>query len=210
MKRIITVLLSLALFACTEQEPASPLTVNTEGNHYHNAYFGVSVEMPEGWYSQPAKETIALQQRGTRVLAGDEKAMQAMLEASLKSSVPLFGFFEVMPGTPNRLNPNVMAVAENLEGFPGIKTGCDYLEHVKKLMRQGKLPYQFEEGCQTRKLKGGSMDYFSAHLKTGTVKATQRYYATMKDHYALAVVQTYFDESGEKKTKRVLDSLVIE
>lgn len=210
MNRIIAVALSLLLMACSGQESPSPVTVNTEGNHYHNAFFGVSVDKPEGWYSQSPEETIALQQRGTDMLAGDEKGMRAMIEASLKQSVPLFGFFEVPPGTPDKLNPNVVAAAENLTAFPGIKTGCDYLDQVKQMLEQGRMAYRFEEKCGTREFAGKSMNVIEGTVEMGELTITQRYYATIKGRHAVAVVQTWFSDEAGEQTGRIIDSLVIE
>jgi len=212
LKLFTTIALALLLAACSSEEPSRPaaLTTNTEGNRYHNAFFGVTVEKPEGWYSQPPEETIALQQRGTAMIAGDREDMRAMVEASLEASVPLFGFFEVPPGTPDKLNPNVMSVAENLAAFPGLKSGCDYLAQVRKLLEQSQMPYQLGQECSTQRFAGVSLDMIEGTLEVGGTTVSQRYYATLHDQHALAFVQTYFSEEGRLKTQRVLDSLVLE
>ena len=196
MRTLFTLALSLFLFACSgEQPPAQAqkqtpqvITSNTGGNQYHNAFFGVRVEKPEGWYSQPPEETIALQQRGTAALANEEEGMKAMIEASLQQSTPIFGFFEVPPGTPERLNPNVMSVAENLKGFPGIASGCDYLAQVRSLLEQGRMQYQFSPDCETRQLGGRELSMIEGRLEMAGVNITQRYYALLRDEYAIAFI----------------------
>lgn len=212
MKPLITIALALLLVACSSEESGRPdaLTTNTEGNRYHNAFFGVKVEKPEGWYSQPPEETIALQQRGTAMISGDKEDMRAMVEASLEVSVPLFGFFEVAPGTPEKHNPNVMSVAENLAAFPGLKSGCDYLGQVRQLLEQSQMAYQLDQECTTQQFAGVSLDMIEGTLEVGGTTVSQRYYATLRDQHALAFVQTYFTEEGRKKTQRILDSLVFE
>lgn len=210
MKRLITAVLSLLLFACSSQEPPSPITVNTEGNHYHNAFFGVSVDKPEGWYAQSPEELIELQQRGAAVLADKDDSRRAMIEASLEQSTPVFAFFEVAPGTPGKLNPNVTSAAENIKAFPGIKTGCDYLEHVKALLAQGRIPYQFEGDCAENKLGGKPVGVMDTKVEAGNVIIHQRYYALIKDRHAVGVVQTYFDDESRAKTQRVIDSMAFE
>jgi len=210
LKHIFTVLLCLGLFACSGQESPSPVTVNTDGNHYRNAFFGVSVDKPEGWYSQPPEETMALQQRGSEALMADEKNKQALIDASLKSSVPVFGFFRVPPGTPGKPNPNVMAVAENLNGFPGVKSGCDYLHFVRQLLEKGQFSYAFSGECGSRKLAGESFGYLEGKVARGDVTVTQRYYATVREGYALSFIQTFFSAEGEAETRAILDSIEIE
>lgn len=210
MKRlspIVVAALALLLAACAEEQAPSPLTVNSEGNTYHNAMFALTVEKPQGWYAQSPKETIALQQRGTAALAGDNENMQALIEASLDSTVPLFGFFEVAPGTPDRLNPNVLGMAENLTAFPGVQSGCDYLQNVRSLLKQGKVAYSFSEGCDVVTQGGRELGRITGRVKLGEVSVTQHYYATIQRPYALAFVQTFFSETDEASTGSVIESL---
>jgi hypothetical protein len=210
LKPLYVTALLLLLVACSSQESPSPLTVNTDGNHYDNAFFGVGVEKPDGWYAQNPEETIALQQRGTAVLAGDKEGMRALIEASLESSVPIFGFFEVPPGTPGRMNPNVLGIAENITPFPGVREGCDYLEHVKHLLLQGNLPYRFEQECRSRTLSGRTLGLIVGTVELGEVTVTQRYYALVQKPYALAFVQTFYDDEGRENTGRIIDSLTFD
>jgi hypothetical protein len=200
-------ILPLWLLGCSGGEPPSPLTVSDGGNRYRNDFFGVTVEKPEGWYAQDPEETIALQQRGTAVLAGGEEGRQALLESALQSSLPLFGFFAVAPGTPGVSNANVLGVAENLTPFPGVQSGCDYLHHVQRLLEQGELPYRFSDSCTTLQLDGRSLGLIEGRVSVGEVHITQRYYALIQRPYALAFVQTYYDEAGREKSAGIIDSL---
>ena len=210
MKRLFVIVLATLLAACSSQDAPSPLTVNTAGNHYHNAFFGVSVDKPDGWYSQSPEETIALQQRGTTAISGKDQNMKAMIEASLKSSVPVFGFFQLPPGTPGKSNPNVLSVAENLQGFPGVKTGCDYLYFVRQLLEKGKLAYSFTADCAPRTFAGESFGYMEGQITFGEKTVTQRYYATIRGQYALSFIQTYFSDEGEAATGTILNSVKLE
>lgn len=205
MKALFLTALSLLLFACSADEPASPITVNTSGNEFHNAFFGISVTKPEGWYDQSPEETL-MQQHGTQP-AADEASRKAMIEAALNSNMPIFGFFAVQPGTPGRLNPNVLGVAENLSGFPDVQTGCDYLAHVQTLLSRGQMAYRFEGGCESRQLAGAKLDVIEGRVALGTMTVTQRYYATVRSGYAIAFVQTYFGDEGQARTAAVIDSI---
>jgi hypothetical protein len=208
MNRILlSILLLVVVCACSKGEDVSPVTVNKQGNLFVNEYFALSISKPEGWYAQSAEETIALQQRGNALVAGDDKGLQAMIEASMQSSLPLFGFFEYPPGTPRQLNPNVLGVAENIGAFPGIKTGCDYLHHVKTLISQSKAPYEFKEGCGSASIGGREFGRLDAKVKMGDNEIGQSYYAVIQAKHAVSIVQTYMNIEGKAKTDDVIESV---
>lgn len=209
MKKSIFFIFLAALLStsCTDPGSDSPVTVNTSGNTYINGFFGLKVEKPADWYAQSAEETIMLQQQGNRVLAGDDDNMQKMIEAAMESSLPLFGFFEYPPGTPGKMNPNVLSVAENIKMYPGIKDPCDYVAAVKQILQQGQLKYEFNGECQSTTIGGKPAGYQDASLKVGTYDIAQRYHAMITDGYAISFIQTYMDEKSRAKVDEVIDSI---
>jgi hypothetical protein len=74
------------------------------------------------------------------MMAGDDKNMKAMVNAAQQKTTPLFSFFEVPPGTPGKPNSNIIAIAEDIKGAPGVKTGCDYLTLAKNLSAKSQHP----------------------------------------------------------------------
>ncbi|MDR9437814.1 MAG: hypothetical protein RI563_13105 [Thiohalophilus sp.] len=209
MKKNIPVILLAALLSisCTDSGSDSPVTVNTSGNTYINGFFNLEVEKPVDWYAQSAEETIMLQQEGNKVLSGDDENMQKMIEAAMESSLPLFGFFEYPPGTPGKMNPNVLSVAENIKMYPGIKDPCDYVKAVKQILQQGQLSYEFDGECQSTTIGGKQAGYLDASLKVGTFDIAQRYHALITDGYAVSIIQTYMDEESHAKVDKVMDSI---
>lgn len=185
------------------------LTINERGNTYVNRLLGVSVEKPANWYAQSVKEMIMSQQQGGKALAGEDQNMQAMLDAAAKSSLPLFGFYEYPPGTPGKLNPNVLSIAENIQMFPGIKDPCDYIHAVQNILKQGQLKYSFDSDCQHKTIGGQDSGYLDASLTLGKLKIYQRYHAVLKDGYAISFIQTYTDDVSLKKVNRVIDTIKI-
>ncbi|MDZ7803923.1 hypothetical protein [Thiohalophilus sp.] len=204
---LVIILAALVSFGCTESDSDSPITINTSGNTYVNGFFGLEVEKPADWYAQSAEETILLQQQGNKVLSGDDKNMQKLIEAAMESSLPLFGFFEYPPGTPGKMNPNVLSVAENIKLYPGIKEPCDYVEAVKQVLQQGQLKYEFDGECQSSTIGGKPAGYMDASLHVGTFDIAQRYHAMITDGYAISFIQTYTDEASRSKVDKVMDSI---
>lgn len=204
---LVIILAALLSISCTESPSDSPVTVNSGGNTYVNGFFGMTVEKPADWYAQSAEETIMLQQQGNKVIAGDDKNMQAFIDAAMDTSLPLFGFFEYPPGTPGKLNPNVLSVAENIKMYPGIKQPCDYVEAVKGILAQGQLEYRFDGECQSGTIGGKESGYLDASLSIGDFNITQRYHAMLSNGYAISFIETYTDESSRIKVGKVMDSI---
>lgn len=203
----VIVLAALVSIACTESGSDSPVTVNSSGNTYVNGFFGMTVEKPADWYAQSAEEAILLQQQGNRMLAGDDKNMKAMIDAALETSLPLFGFFEFPPGTPGKMNPNVLSVAENIKMYPGITEPCDYVNAVKEILARGQLNYEFGSECQNTTVGGKRAGYLDATLKVADFTVSQRYHALLTDGYAVSVIQTYTDDQSRQNVENVLSSL---
>ena len=189
-------------------DPAA--TVNIDGNIYENRFFGLSVNRPDGWYAQSVEEMLMTQQQGGKVIAGDNKNLQAMLDAAKDSSLPLFGFYEFPPGTPGKINPNVLAVAENIKAYPGITKPCDYIAAVKSLLAMGQVQYTFDGGCKSGNVGGRESGYIDALLDLGRLTIKQRYHAILANGYALSFIETYTDEQNHTKVENVVNSIRFE
>lgn len=207
MKKIVFILLVLSVSGFVAAEDKSALTVQKGKSLYVNEYLGMSVRKPDGWYSQSAEELIMLQNRGKDVLAGDNKNFKALIETSIESSLPVFGFFRYPPGTPGKLNQSVLSTAENIKMFPGIKTGCDYLHHAKRLISQGKVAYTFTEGCHEKAFGNRKLGYIDASASFGKQKIKQRYYSTIIGHHAVSIIETYFDEESKRSVNDIVKTL---
>lgn len=202
---IVLIAVSFSVQAEMPNDPAA--TVNTGGNTYENRFFGMSVTRPDGWYAQSVEEMLMTQQQGSKVLAGDNKNMQALLDAAKDSSLPLFGFYEYPPGTPGKINPNVLAVAENIKQYPGIAKPCDYISAVKSLLEMGQVEYTFDGDCKSGTVGGRESGYLDAMLDLGKLKIRQRYHATISDGYAVSFIETYTDDKSRNKVRKVISSI---
>ena len=184
------------------------LTYSEDGRLYRNDRFGLQIEKPEDWFSQNAEDMIAMQQQSL-ALMGDDNT-RAMIRSALESTLPLFGFFAVPPGTPGKLNPNILGSAENIRLAPGITDGCDYLAHARQALRQMQVRYEIEEQCGQRDINGTAFDYFEAQAMFGPQMVRQRYLALVRDEHAIVVVQSFFDEESEALVEAVLATLTMQ
>ena len=208
LKKIVIVMITLFLASCADGNDNKDVITRTKDNvSYVNAYFELTVEKPIEWYSQDPESTMKMSKVGSTVMAGDNQNMKALIDASLKSSVPLFAFFEKMPGTPVKTNPNIVSVAENISIMPGVKSGCDYLFHARQLIENSALKLNLTEGCSTVEINESKLGFFDAHVTLNGVEIYQRYHACIKGEHAISIIQTYFDDSSKEKVDSILKSI---
>jgi hypothetical protein len=189
------------------KKDASPVTKSADNKTYTNEYFQMTVQKPEGWYAQNEEEAAAGQKEGGKMLAGNDKNLKAAMEASQDTTNQLFGFFEVPRGTPGKMNPNVLSAAENIKSSPGVKTGCDYLTLMKDIIKKSQVTFEFEEKCETKTVNGTAFGVTSGQMKLGDQVIKQRYYAVIRGHHAISVIETFFDAESEAKVNKIVESL---
>lgn len=203
MRTILIIAASVVLVACSRNEPErSPVTTTADGSKYVNEFFGLEITKPAGWFAQDPEAMLKMSQQGIELISGDDKNMRQIASRSLKTSLPLFGFFQYPPGAAVETNPNIVSVAENVSVLPGIKTGCDYLFHARKLLERSALKVSVKEGCETTLINGTPLGYIEATMIAGNREIRQRYYACVQGEHALSIVQTFVDE----ETKRLVDA----
>ena len=192
--------------------PASPITENTNGNRYENAFFGLAVEKPKGWVSQDVLQLIkTLLPTGSSMIFGNKnKFSPEVIDLLIKKTLPLFGFFKYTPGIMNRkMNPNIMAVAENIQANSSIKTGCNYLNLVREMLKDSLHKVTFLDECQEVDINGKMFATQSFSMKLmGVLSIKQTHYARIakKDH-ALSFTLTYFNRASKSKLDKVMQSL---
>ena len=93
----------------------------TRGDVYHSPYFGLTVEKPGDWYAMSAEEFADAMGLGTKLVAGGNEQLEAVLNAGEQQTANIFAFYEYEVGAPVDFNPSVAAVAENVSFAPGVK-----------------------------------------------------------------------------------------
>lgn len=211
LKKSVVLLLSLSLISCSDfHDKEVAWTTSDDGIHFSNAKFKMSIVKPKSWYAQNIKELMATQQKGMDVITGDDENLEALIKASLKKSLPLFGFHEFAPGTPTAYNSSLMGIAENISALPGIKSGCDYLYHAKQLIKQSQVQMEVEDNCLSQKINGVNMSYFNSKMAVGTHIVKQKYMACLSGDYAIAVVHTAVNKEDTSEIDDALNSLKVQ
>ena len=128
-----------------------------EGRKYTNSYFGLELNVPEGWYVASEEEKADLMQASQEVIAENNEDLAKKIDLSEEKVLYLL-FASKYPLNHQGLNPNVMCMAENLGllGIVSLKTGKDYLTASKTTIEQSGMPCAFGE-ISTEKLGGKTL-----------------------------------------------------
>ena len=202
-------LLLISLWVSNVFAETEALTTSTNGLVFENKKFGISVVKPVTWYVQNIENMIAAHQMGVDLMAGDNQDMHAMLEASLNSTLPLFGFFETDPETPASSNASFIGVAENIVNAHGLNSACDYLSQARQLIKRSQIRAEMKEECLSYEVDGASLNYFTATMDMESYQVKQIYLACLSGDHALAFVSSIINRDNAPEIDTMLGSLKV-
>jgi hypothetical protein len=208
-RRLTVIYLILAASSnCYSQAKVPGLDAGTiKDSTYTNAYFAMKLRIPDGWQVQDNQATRALLERGRALVVGDDKNLDAMINASEQKSLTLLTMFKYPPGSPVDFNPAFICLVERLDGLPGIKKGSDYLFHVRKGLLATKLQLTMEKEIYAESVSGMQFDILETKLALGTTTVHQKYYSTILKGYALSLIISYTSDEELKAQTEIIKSM---
>lgn len=182
-----------------------------KGSTYNNAFFNLSVTLPEDWVIQTKEYSKKLQELGKDRIAGNDEAMKKALERSIEQSGVLLTVFKYEVGSPVDYNPSFLLLAENIKMFPGVKKGSDYLFNVRKLLKRSPSAanYLFKEEFDQTTVGGYPFYIMHIDAKSSLAEYSQDYYSTIKGNYAISFVITYSGTDQEKELDDIIKTFII-
>jgi len=209
MSKVLIVMFSafFILTGCEQEHPKEIGYGSIENSSYRNDYFNMSINVPDNWVVQGEAAQKALMDSGTDLIAGEDKTLKGVLKESQKQTVNLFSFFKYEQGAPVEFNPSIIAVAERVSNFPGIKRGSDYHFHSKKLLQSGQMKYEFSREIYTKDISGVSFDTMPMQISINGITVYQEYNATKINDYMLVIILTYSSESELNELTSYLSTL---
>jgi hypothetical protein len=198
------VMVMLLLCGCQKQAEIDFGTVNN--SVYQNKYFGLSMTFPQDWSIQNLDEQRRLEAAGGQALYGDDPNKKAVLIASELRIVNMFAVFKHAVGSPVPSNPNLISMAENVRGFPEVKTGADYLNHVKQQLASGQLEVSFPKDVYDGQLGGKDFAVLEAFMTVGGKTVRQKFYSSVMKGYALCFILSFNTDDEEASLQKILDT----
>jgi hypothetical protein len=173
---------------------------------YANAYFGFRYVLPQGWTVHGEETQKVLMETGREVVAGSDEAKKRLLEAASKRTFALLTVFEFPLGTPSKTNRGIQVFAENVKFAPGIATGKDYLELLKKNLASTNLHARFEEEPVAESLDGFDFYRQGGDLEIAGKPVYELFVANVRSGYALVFLFTATSKEGAEEAANSMKS----
>ncbi|MET2983649.1 hypothetical protein [Aureibaculum conchae] len=209
MKQILFIAVcTISLMSCKREIPSDFDYGKVEKNKYTNEFFGLTLEIPEGWFIQDDETQKQLTKEGAKALGGDELAKTIKAAEITTANLLMVSQFDIANHTdPNVLNANFTLVVENL-GIASfsVNDGNGYLEASKKQFTKNNVPIKIKGDTKTMDIDGKTFHYFDAVMTMQGAAINQRYMATVINDFALLYVATYGTEDQLEKLMDVLNT----
>jgi len=192
----IALFLSIAVIAmaCGTADQPSPNDGTLTDAAYENAYFGFTLPLPTGWAVATPQTEEHLREVGMRTVAAADPLLRANIEAASAKSFQLLTVSEHPVGAAVAFNPMIIVAAENIAHAPGVKTGADYLFHLRGVLESSSIPYEPRGEISAFDLGGRSFHRrdFEVSPPSGI---TQAYIFAREGKYALGFILTARDQT---------------
>lgn len=175
---------------------------------YTNSFFKLALTIPDSWHVLDLESRMELMKQGGEIVAGDNQALKAALDAAELKSLNLLTAYEYPPGSAVSSNPGIMLIAEKIKHLPGIKRGSDYHFQSKKMLNLSHMQVSYPQEIYETIIDRVSFDVMEAEITLGPgAVIRQRQYATIMNGYALLVALTYQDENSLGQLEEIVGTL---
>jgi hypothetical protein len=206
------VFFSLIIFGCNCQENQIAFDYgDIEENIYTNSFFNLSMTLPADWSLQSQQETENLLKEGRKLVAGEDKNLENVLNAAEINTANLIMLYQHELGTAVDYNPSLMLVAENLRNAPGVKTGADYLFHARKLLSQAQIKYDhLDEEFEKVDINGQIFYLMNTNINYLGYEIKQKYYSTVLKGFSLNMIISYVSNDQKSELEQSINTLTFE
>ena len=209
-KNICIFLISVTLlsFGCKEEKnvPTNFDYGKVENGIYKNNFFGIRIPVGDQWFVHNKQQMDRLEEEGKKVIAGDNKELEKITEASMVNVAQLFVMSKYELGSTTDFNPSFLLNVENLKQYPHISTPEEYLTDAKKLLEQSAMNYTYLDEYEKMI---GNQKFIALEVLNDDYNINQDYYTTIKNGFALNIVIAYENEQDKTELYNIIDQIKI-
>lgn len=208
MKKLVLLICVLTAVACKTEKgmPENFDYGSVENNVYVNDYFKMRLPFDPSWDVQSKEERDDISNLGKDLIEDDN--LKRSIDASEISNASLFTAFKYELGTTENYNPSISIIAENVNQFPHVKRGRDYLEEAKKMMDQMVLDYTFDFQDEPKLIGNQSFDILNVDVDYYRSTFHQQYMSTITKGFSLLLVISYETEAQREELEALVDTVV--
>ena len=147
-----------------------------------------------------------------QTVAEDNRTLQQAIETSKITTVILLTALQYgLEVSDSVFNPNIMFLAENLDGTDKVKSPSDYLLMTRNALQQDPMPKDFPfTSFQLKNIYGTNFAQMRIVNKTSdNQNYTQDYYVSLHKNFALSFILTYNSEIQRVALERILNTLKV-
>lgn len=181
-----------------------------ESGVYTNKYFNLKVSIPETWSVIDDETRIELMRQGAKVVAGDDKNLKALMDATDLANINMLTVSRFPLGSPVQSNPTFIVIAEKVKHLPGIKRGSDYYFHTRKAMEASKVNVSFPREVHEETISGVPFDVLDMEMSMGDTKIYQSQYGLITKGYVVIVALTYTEPGELNELRNILSTITMD
>lgn len=183
-----------------------------ENGAYVNDYFNLKMSIPADWHVLSQNQNDNLMNNSEKIISEENRALQQAAETSKITTVILLTASQYgLEVNDSIFNPNIMLIAENLEGSQKVNVPSDYLLTTKKALLQDPTPKQYPFSSFLLKNINGT-DFSQMRVVNNVsenTSFTQDYFVTLENGFALTYVLTYNSEIQHDALEQILQTIKI-
>lgn len=208
MKKLLLLFIVLTTIACkTEQKmPENFDYGSVENSVYTNDYFKMRVPFDESWDVQSEEERKEITELGKDLI--EDESLKRSVEASEINNASLFTAYKYEVGSTMDYNPSISIIAENINQFPHVKRGRDYLDEAQKVMEQMQLTYRFDYEEKPRNIGGQSFDQLNVEVDYLGSTFRQQYMSTITKGFSLLIVISYDTDAQRDELEALVNTII--
>ena len=173
-----------------------------ENGVYRNAFFGFSMDVPQGMYIMP-EEAMDSVSRAMGSLTGLNRTGESGDTAEKAAELLLFVSREDPAAADSLFNYNIVVTSEKLPSFLGTKNNEQYMSLAIKMLEKSASSQGGRMPAERSQL--GGRDFMK--LSMGQHGMTQDIYARLQDGYALIIVGSYDGEEQKAAVDRMISTV---
>ena len=171
------------------------------GSAYENRFFNFRMTIPFGWRVQGQDVKDLIDQKGREEIKSNNQNANARIDDSIANTVNLLTVFKYPVGTSQDFNASLICGAQWLNNTS--MTSSQYISNARRILQGSKDQYYFQP-ITTETVGGESFAVMEVET-AATIK--QKYYAQIKNGYALFFIITFVTEEDEAVLKQALRSV---
>ncbi len=206
-------LIALVAVSCNKQSQSKNFDYGSfENGKYTNAFFDMELNLPADWHVLSQEQNANLMNNSNEFVAEENKALQHAVETSKVTTVILLTASQYgLEISDSVFNPNIMLLAENLDGTNKVKSASDYLLVTRNALQQDPTPKEFPfSAFQVKNINETAFSQMKVVNKVSETQSyTQDYYVSLQRGFALSFILTYNSELQRQALEQILNSLKI-